>query len=151
MIAFKNLKDILKVSINWEKELNDLYDVAELGLANPRSREVIAELKARHEEKLQVLMNLDVEKYGLNEWIRFASSFKDDEVIPKGRINRNSSPGEIFSFLKEGMEKMKNFYSSLESVLATRKQQELFSSLVMFKALQMEEIGNLQANVTPAE
>ena len=144
MIAFKTIKDILKVSIDWEKKLKDLYDVAEFGLADARSKKVIADLNQRHMEKLNVLQNLDVEKYGLNEWVRYAPAYKEEDIIPKQTIHRNSSPEEIVSILIDCITRIKNFYNSLHSMLITQKQQELFASLIQFKDIQLEEITNIK-------
>ncbi len=146
MLAFKNLKDILKVSVNWEKKLKDLYDVAEFGLSNQKSKEVIIELNKRHINNLEIMQNLDVEKYGLNEWVRYASSYREDEIIPKREIKRDSTPEEIFSMLIECMTKIKDVYSSIATILITEKQKELFSSLVQFKENQIKEIINLKNN-----
>ncbi len=148
MLAFKNLKDILKVSVNWEKKLKDLYDVAEFGLSNQKSKEIIIELNKRHVNKLEIMQNLDVEKYGLNEWVRYASTYREDEIIPKHEIKRDSKPEEIFSVLVECMSKIKEVYSSIATILITEKQKELFSSLVQFKENQIKEIINLRNNST---
>jgi rubrerythrin len=148
MFAFKNLKDILKVSVDWEKKLKDLYDVAEFGLSNQKSKEVIIELNKRHVNKLEIMQNLDVEKYGLNEWVRYASDYKEDEIIPKHEIRRESTPEEIFSILIECESRIKGFYSSIAEILITEKQKELFNSLAQFKENQIEEILNLRNNST---
>ena len=41
MVTYKNLQDILQLSVAWERKLNDLYDVAQLGLKNEKSRKLV--------------------------------------------------------------------------------------------------------------
>jgi len=147
MIAFKSIKDILEMGVSWERKIKDLYDVAEFGLENEKSKQVITKLKESHINKLQILENLDVEKYGLNEWVRFVSAKRDEDIIPTRDIRRDSTPDEIFLVLLECERKIKDFYSSVNSILVTTKQKELFDSLVKFKEIKIGEITNLKKNL----
>ncbi|HEB11672.1 MAG TPA: hypothetical protein ENI06_10720 [Spirochaetales bacterium] len=145
MIAYKELQDVLKITVGWEKKLNDLYDVAEIGLRNKESRKIIAFLKEKQIRNLEILKNININDYGRTEWVRYASDYREEDLIPSRNITKDSPPEEIFSHIVEYEEKLKEFYSSIVSLLVTEEQKELFSSLVTFKESQISEIKNLMA------
>ncbi|MEW5817851.1 MAG: hypothetical protein AB1798_20965 [Spirochaetota bacterium] len=150
MIAFKELQDIVKRTTGWERKLLDLYDVAEFGIKNKDSKAVIKFLKERQEDNLEILENIDVKKYGKTEWVRFASDYKDEELIPKRNIKKDSTPVEIFNCILEYENKLKDFYHSIFERLSTEAQKELFDSLVKFKDEQISRIKNLMERHYPA-
>ncbi len=143
MISFKNLFEILKKSIEWEQNLYDLYEVAEIGVKNEESKSVISELLKKQKVKLDILKNIDPKAFSLDKWVRYVSDYKDDELIPKKEIKSDSTPKEILKLIFEYEEKIKTFYSSILRVLDTEKQQELFKSLVTFKENQMASLKSI--------
>jgi hypothetical protein len=145
MIAFKNLSEILKTTLAWENKLKDFYDVAEYALHHERSKKTVQTLRERLADKLEILKGVDPSSYGKTEWIRYAPSYRDAELIPVGKIRRDSEPGEIFEHLLDYESKLKNIYSSIANNLISRSQKELFESLVLFKEEQIEEISHLAA------
>ncbi len=142
MIAFKELKAVLKTSVVWEKKLKDFYDVAEYAVKSEDSKKVISLLRGNLVEKLEILDDIKLDKYGKTEWIQFAPDFKED-IIPTQRINRDSTPREIINQILECEMQLKSFYASIHSNLIIRSQKELFDSLVTFKDNQISEIKNL--------
>ena len=44
-MPYRDLQDILTLTAGWEKELKDLYDVAEIALRDEKSRKVVALLR----------------------------------------------------------------------------------------------------------
>ena len=110
MISFKDLKDILNLTINWEVKLKDFYDVAEFALSNEESKKVISGLRSNLTKNLDVLKNIDLKNYGKTEWVRYASDYRDDELIPIKKVSRDSAPEEIFSQILEYQTKLKDFY-----------------------------------------
>ena len=143
MISFKNLFEILKKSIEWEQNLYDLYEVAEIGVKNEESKSVISGLLKKQKVKLDILKNIDPKAFSLDKWVRYVSDYKDDEIIPKKEIKSDSTPKEILKLIFEYEEKIKTFYSSILRVLDTEKQQELFKSLVTFKENQMASLKSI--------
>lgn len=143
MIAFKELKAVLKTSIVWEKKLKDFYDVAEYAVKSDDSKKVISLLRDKLEEKLEILDGIKLDKYGKTEWVQFAPDFKEEEIIPTQRINRDSTPREIINQIFKCEMQLKSFYASIHSNLIIRSQKELFDSLVTFKENQISEIKNL--------
>jgi hypothetical protein len=139
VISFKDLKDILIITIKWESKLKDFYDVAEFALSNEESKKVVSGLRSNLLKNLDVLNSIDLKNYGKTEWVRYASDYKDDELIPIKKVSRDSTPGEIFSQILEYQTKLKNFYSMIVSKLISVKQKELFESLAAFKDEQIFE------------
>ena len=101
MIAYKELQDLLQRTVERKKKLNVLYDVASFGLVKGNSKKLIAFRKGRQESNLEVLEGIDVKSYGLSEWVRFASDYREDELIPNEVITRESSPGQILDTILE--------------------------------------------------
>ena len=139
VISFKDLKDILSITIKWESKLKDFYDVAEFALSSDESKKVVSGLRTNLLKNLNVLKNINLKNYGKTEWVRYASSYKDEELIPIRKVTRDSTPEEIFSQILEYQTKLKEFYSMIVSKLISVKQKELFESLVTFKDEQIFE------------
>lgn len=145
MIAFKSLSEILQTMIRWEDKLKDFYDVAEYALQNEESKKTVQTLRERHQNKLQILREVDPSSHGKTEWVRYAPSYRDEDLIPVGRFHRDAEPEEIFEHLLDYEGKLKSIYSSIATNLVSRSQKELFESLVLFKEEQIEEIRHLAA------
>ena len=145
MIAFKDLNEILKITIRWENKLKDFYDVAEYALENENSKKTVRMLREKHVDKMEILKGVDPSRYGKTEWVRYAPSYKDEDLIPVGKIHRDAEPAVIFDHLLDFEDKLKNIYSSIANNLISREQKELFESLVLFKEDQIEEIRHLAA------
>lgn len=99
MIAFKSLSEILKTMLGWENKLKDFYDVAEYALQNEKSKKAVQTLRERHENKLVILRGVDPSNHGKTEWVRYAPSYKEEDLIPIGKIHRDAEPEEIFEHL----------------------------------------------------
>jgi ferritin len=140
MFAFKELSEILKKTVDWERKLKDFYDVAEYALKTRESRNTVTMLKDRLAEKLHILEGVDPAKHGNVEWVRYAPAYKEEELIPIGNITRNSAPEEICSQLLDYESKLRSVYRSIAENLINRTQKELFESLVLFKDEQIAEI-----------
>jgi hypothetical protein len=145
MIAFRNLGEILQTMIGWEKKLKDFYDVAEYALQNEESKKTVQTLRERHENKLEILKDIDPSSHGKTAWVRYAPSYREEDLIPIGRIRRDAEPEEIFEHLLDYEGKLRSIYSSIATNLVSRSQKELFESLVLFKEEQIEEIRHLAA------
>ena len=143
MIAFQDLKDILKKTLSWERKLKDFYEVAQVALSRDESKKVVGLLMGKLQEKLDILERIDLDSFGQTAWIRYAPDFKDEDLIPVGKIQRGSSPEEIFEHLLDYEMKLKSIYSHIAGNLVTRNQKELFESLALFKEEQIEEIDGL--------
>ena len=52
-------------------------------------------------------------KFGMTEWIRYAPDYKEEDLIPIGAIQRESSPLELFTHLLSYEEKLRNVYTEL--------------------------------------
>jgi len=145
MIAFKNVEEILKKSLAWEKKLKDLYDVAEVAMKRDESRTTVALLRDNLEKKLEVLRNVDTAAHGTAEWVRYAGDFNDADLIAADSITRDSSPDEILNHIVTYQRHLQEFYRRLAENLVSREQKELFESLAAFKAEQIGEFGRLVA------
>jgi hypothetical protein len=145
MIAFKSLGEILNTMVGWENKLKDFYDVAEYALQNEKSKKTVQTLRERHVNKLDILRGVDPSTHGKSEWVRYAPSYKEEDLIPVGRIQRDAGPEEIFEHLLDYESKLKSIYASIANNLISRSQKELFESLVQFKEEQIEEIRHLAA------
>jgi NADH:ubiquinone oxidoreductase subunit C len=143
MIAFKDLKEILEITVRWENKLKDFYDVAEFAMKSEESKKAIRLLRERLVEKLQILSGVDVGGFGETEWVRYAPAYRDEDLIPVGTIHRHATPQEIFTHLLDYEEKLKATYASIATNLISRSQKELFESLVQFKEEQGEEVRRL--------
>jgi hypothetical protein len=147
MIAFKNLKEILSITLQWEQSLKDFYDVAEFALKSEASKKAVRLLRAKLEEKLVVLRGVRTEDFGKTEWIRFTLDYKPEELTPT--IGRAAAAGEIFRHLVDFQEKLAGVYSRIAETIVSRGQKELFESLARFKEEQGAEVRRLQENYRP--
>ena len=145
MIAFKSLSEILKTTVGWENKLKDFYDVAEYALQNPQSKQTVQALRERHMNKLEILRGVDLSSHGKTGWVRYAPGYREEDLIPIGKIRRDSMPEEIYEHLLDYESKLKNVYASVAANLVSRDQKELFESLVLFKEEQIAEIRHLAA------
>ena len=143
MIAFKDLGEVIEMTVKWEDKLKDFYDVAEYALQNEKSKKTVQTLRERHVKKLEILRGVDPSSHGRTEWVRYAPSYKDADLIPVGKIRRDAEPQAIFDHLLDYESKLKSIYSSIANNLISRNQKELFESLVLFKEEQIEEIRHL--------
>ena len=147
MIAFKNLKEILSITLQWERGLKDFYDVAEFALKSEASKKAVRLLRERLEEKLAVLRGVKAEDFGKAEWIRFTLDYKPEELAPQ--ISRSASAGEIFRHLQDFQQKLAGVYARIADTVVSRGQKELFESLARFKSEQASEVRRLQENYRP--
>jgi len=146
MIAFKDLGEVLKITLKWEHKLKDFYDVAEYALKSPESKKAVQILRDRLTEKLEILKGVDVKSFGKTEWVRYAPASRDEDLIPIGKIRRDTAAEEIFDHLLDYEAKLENTYSSIANNLISRTQKDLFESLAAFKSEQIEEIRSLKAS-----
>jgi hypothetical protein len=147
MIAFKNLKEILRITLQWEASLKDFYDVAEFALKSEDSKKAVRLLRSKLEEKLAVLRGIRPEDYGRAEWIRFTMDYKPEELTPE--LSRTSSAEEIFRHLADFQGKLAGVYARIAETLVSRGQKELFESLARFKEEQGAEVRRLQDSYRP--
>jgi len=147
MIAFKNLKEILRITLQWEQSLKDFYDVAEFALKSEASKKAVRLLRAKLEEKLAVLRGVKPEDFGKTEWIRFTLDYKPEELTPG--LSRASDAGEIFRHLVDFQGKLAGVYARVAETIVSRGQKELFESLARFKEEQGAEVRRLQDNYRP--
>jgi len=143
MIAFRNVAEILAKSLDWERKLKDLYDVAEIALRNEESRKTVAVLRDSLQKKLEVLRGVKPEAHGNAEWVRYAGDFNEEDLISKQSITRDSSPDEIMAHIVTYQKHLQDFYSRIAEALVSRNQKDLFESLALFKAEQIEEVGRI--------
>jgi hypothetical protein len=141
VIAFKNLSEILEMTVKWEKKLKDFYDVAEFALRNKESKRLVQLLRDNLLHRLRVLENINVNDYGKTEWIQYAPDFKDDELIPIKTISRDADPMDIFNKILAYEKKLKGFYETISHKLVVARQKDLFESLIQFKEEQIFEIN----------
>ncbi len=142
MYVYKDLQSLLDVSVNWEKELKDLYDVAQLGIKHKKSKELIEFLLAKQTRILSVLVNLDVHKYGGDEFIKFTPENHTEKLIPQQELTGLSKPDEIIKMIKMYESQLKNYYKEIADHLLSENQRELFQSLVTLKEVQLEALDN---------
>ena len=143
MLAYKALKDILDRTIGWEREFADLLDVAELGLSSEESRRVVKNLKEHQADIIEVITGIDIDAFGPAEWIQFLGDLKRDELIPKRKITRNTSPEEIIAYIRDYETALQAFYNRIADIVTQGSQQDLFLSLVNLKTNQIERLTSL--------
>ena len=66
------------------------------------------------------------------------------DMLPIGKITRESSPSDIINKICECEERFKSFYSTISEKIITREEKELFESLVTFKSSQIIRIKQLK-------
>ena len=142
MQTFRDLDQIFKMTINWEQEIKDLYDIAVYGVKNEQSKELVNFLKQNQQKHMEVLNNLNLNDYGPIEWVQFAEDSHTEAEIPVHTIGKNTPPLEIFRNVIRYEEKLKNFYAKVAVELVSESQTELFESLAQFKENQVEYIDN---------
>lgn len=140
MSAFQDLQELMDIILKWENDLKDFYDVAEVALKNKRSKNTIIVLRENHVKNMQIIKGIRLDDFGKNEWVRNIRGYKTTELIPIGKITRESSPTEIFEYILDYEKKLKDFYSLVSKNLLSTGLQELFVSLTHFKDRQIMEI-----------
>ena len=151
MPAFQDLRDIYRQAVHWEKELSDLYDVAEIGLKRPESKALIRELVNEHKEKLQILEKVKIDDFGHTEWVKYPPQFDEDEMVPKRGMAKQTSPEEILQLILGFQNRQQTFYQALHDKLVASGLKDLFASLVTFKRNQADGIRNLMERHASAE
>ncbi len=142
MIAYKNLQEVLDRTVQWERKLNDLYDVARIGVKKEESKKLVSFLKDRQDANLEVLEGIDIKNYGPGEWLQFAGDYREEDLIPSRGIHRDSTPEQILGTILEYEEKLKSFYASIADHVTSESQKDLFDSLKRFKEEQTNRIKN---------
>ena len=90
MQTFRDLDQIFKMTINWEQEIKDLYDIAVYGVKNEQSKELVNFLKQNQQKHMKVLNNLNLNDYGPIEWVQFAEDSHTEAEIPVHTIGKNT-------------------------------------------------------------
>jgi len=142
MLSFKKLEDILEITIKWEMQMSDLYDVAELGLKEKEAKELLFFLKESHQKNLKIIRKLDVNNYGPDEWIKFTADFGVFHQIPQHQITRNSTAEDIFAKVSLYEDSLQSVYKRVSEHTVSESQTELFASLAIMKGNQLSAIGN---------
>ena len=142
MISFKKLKDILATSVEWEQQMGDLYDVAELGLKTKEAKELLSFLKENHRQNLDIIEKLNVNDYGPDEWVKFTADFSVLRQIPQHQITKESTAEEIFTKVRSYEGSLQSFYQRISEHTISESQSELFSSLALMKTNQLASIKN---------
>ena len=142
MISFKKLKDILATSIEWEEQMGDLYDVAEMGLKTKEAKELLSFLKKNHKQNLDIIKELNINDYGPDEWVNFTADFSVLRQIPQHQILKETTAEEIFSRVKIYEESLHSFYQRVSEHTLSESQTELFASLALMKNNQLDYIKN---------
>ena len=146
MISFKKLKDILATSIEWEQQMNDLYDVAGIGLKGKEAKELLAFLNENHKKNLNIIKNIDINDYGTDEWVKFTADFSVLSQIPQHQITRESTAEEIFSRVRSYEESLRSFYQRVSEHTVSGSQTELFESLALMKSIQLDSIKDFMSS-----
>lgn len=144
MLAFKELQDILQITIKWEEKIKELYDVAEYGLKVNEAKKILSFLKENHNSRLDVLKGLKVKDYGPTEWVKFSADYKTNDLIPAKIIRKDSTAEEICLVILDYESKIRDFYEKIAANLKTASQKELFESLIKFKDDQIVRIKNFK-------
>ncbi len=142
MISFRKLKDILATSVEWEQQMGDLYDVAELGLKTKEAKELLSFLKENHRQNLDIIEKLNVNDYGPDEWVKFTADFSVLRQIPQHQITKESTAEEIFTKVRSYEGSLQSFYQRISEHTISESQTELFSSLALMKTNQLASIKN---------
>jgi len=143
MISFSDLKGVLAATVRWEQKLKDFYDVAEFAMKSRESKEAVVRLRENHMERLSVLENVDVARFGSSEWIRFAPAYDDEDIVPVHGISRDSTPSQVVDRIVSCEKNLRDFYAAVATHLISRDQKDLFASLVTFKDNQIAQIEQL--------
>ncbi len=142
MKTFRDLDQIFKMTVKWEQEIKDLYDIAAFGVKNEQSKELVNFLKKNQNAHMEILNNLNLKDYGSIEYVQFSFGLHVADEIPVHKISKDSPPLEIFENVLKYEEKVKDFYAKVAVELVSESQTELFESLAQFKENQVEYIRN---------
>ena len=142
MKTFRDLDQIFKMTVKWEQEIKDLYDIAAYGVKNEQSKDLVDFLKKNQQAHMGILNNLNLKDYGSVEYVQFAKDSHVEDEIPVHTINKDTPPLEIFRNVIKYEEKLKNFYTKIAGALVSENQTELFESLAQSKENQVEYINN---------
>lgn len=146
MISFKKLKDILATSIEWEQQMNDLYDVAGIGLKEKEAKELLSFLNENHKKNLNIIKKININDYGTDEWVNFTADFSVLRQIPQHQITRESTVEEIFSRVRSYEESLRSFYQRVSEHTVSGSQTELFESLALMKSIQLDSIKDFMSS-----
>ncbi len=152
MKTFRDLDQIFKMTVKWEQEIKDLYDIAAYGVKNEQSKELVNFLKKNQNAHMEILNNLNLKDYGSIEYVQFSFGLHVAEEIPVHTITKDTPPLEIFKNVLKYEKKVKDFYTKVAVELVSENQTELFDSLAQFKENQIEYINNfIKRNYTDIE
>ncbi len=142
MKTFRDLDQIFGMTLKWEQEIMDLYEIAAYGVKNEQSREFINFLKKNQRAHLEILNKINLRDYGSIEFVQFSFGLHVADEIPVHKINKDTPPLEIFRNVIKYEEKLRDFYLKVSAALVSDSQTELFESLAQFKENLVEHINN---------
>ena len=151
MSRIQKLSDIYARTLQWEKGLSDLYDVAEVGLERPESIDLVRRLHRDHDEKRRILESVDPDAFGPSEWVAFGPGTGHEEMVPNHQMARDRGPQRVLEIVLRFEQRLEEFYAELRDVVVSHGHRELFESLATFKHNQAERIRRLMREYPPAE
>ena len=143
MQNYHDLKELLEILITWEQKLTDFYNAAETEMKDMSCSDILVILRKNHEKNLRIISDILIEDYGKEKWIQWAPDYDLKHLLQFDLQANQCAVGEIINCIMEFEEKMKAFYSSIAEKITTRKEKELFESLVTFKEMQIYEIKRI--------
>lgn len=135
-MSISTVVEILKSTIEREKELSHYYGRIYKIIKNERSRKAVAVLKEQQERALGFLNQLHFQQY---EGIGFIEA-PPDNFVEAIEFMEDSSPEEIFAKVLAYENKLKEYYEHLSSVLVYKEAQELFDMIVRAKVFMITRI-----------
>ncbi len=72
MKTFRDLDQIFKMTVKWEQEIKDLYDIAAYGVKNEKSKDLVTFIKKNQKAHMEILNNLNLKDYGSIEYVQFS-------------------------------------------------------------------------------
>ncbi len=146
MAVFSDLKSLMAKAVTWENRLTEFYEQAEALAEFAGCKHVIAMLKEKHEQNLNIINGVNVEDFGRDEWVRGADDIDLDDILSFRDITPDTLGCDVARHIIDFETRFRDFYRSLADEIVTAEEKELFASLAIFKEKQIFEIKRCLEN-----
>ena len=139
-MSFNSVEDIIKSIITWERDFDSFYSMLEEYLKDEKSRKAAEILQLRHEKILRELEDIDLEKYGHIEFLKYVPEYRGEERF---EIAADADVEDLFYKILDHENNRIAYYKRLRGIAVFEKSRELFDMLIQLKTGQVKEIKAL--------
>ncbi len=137
-----NTKEIISAVIEWEKKLEDFYEMLEDYLKNEESRHMAEILHKQQNDVLDSLRTISFEGKE-TEFIKNLPEEFSEIAHPHYEISADATPMDVLDQILKYEEVLEKYYVHLKDIVVYDESKDLFDMLATFKLGQLKHIERL--------